>query len=91
MVRKADHIPGEDAFGQFVIESGICPKCGQAGLIVRYGPEVHLPQGISCSATILRDGRSVGLLCGDYGKLHRQVTHIESYILNHQKEGVSNG
>jgi hypothetical protein len=70
---------GEDAFGKFVITGGPCNMCGHAGgFTVKYAPKsFKLPKGLSVEATILRTTDNyIGLNCGCYGKLHRQVTHI---------------
>lgn len=70
---------GSDAFGKFVITGGPCGVCGQSGLYtIKYAPKSFaLPMDITPEATILKTvDNYIGLNCGCYGKLHRQVTHI---------------
>ena len=70
---------GSDAFGKFVITGGPCDLCGHTGgFTVKYQPKsFKLPKGMTPEATILKTTDTyIGLNCGCYGKLHRQVTHI---------------
>lgn len=82
-------MPGEDVFGHFVIGADKCAVCGQVGICVKYGPDLKLPDSISVESTILKHvTHSIGITCGDYGKLHRQVTHIRDSI-SHSESSIS--
>lgn len=78
---KDERRTGEDAFGKFRITGGPCTNCSQAKLMcIHYSrDEVMLPKGIEPSDTILRDPTDtyLGINCGCYAKLHRQVAHIQ--------------
>lgn len=70
---------GKDAFGKFIVTGGPCNLCGHAGgYTVKYAPKsFKLPKDITPEATVLKTTDNyIGLNCGCYGKLHRQVTHI---------------
>lgn len=71
---------GEDKFGRFVLTGGPCTNCGKGGqYCVKYAPlNFELPDGIDVGHTILKDPLDgyLGISCGCYSKLHRQVTII---------------
>jgi hypothetical protein len=59
----------------------ICNWCGErVPLIVKPHTALQLPEGIDISATILSRGNRLGLTCGCYAKLHRQVAHIQDAL-----------
>ena len=72
---------GQDAFGDFTIQPGWCGVCDfNCSTTVQYkvNKNFGLPKGIQIEKTILKmQCRKVGLDCGCYGKLHRQIAHIE--------------
>lgn len=76
---------GEDAFGKFVIgETYNCEVCNRPNvLVIRYNKDsLDLGEGIEVGKTILKEATTrIGINCGCYGKLHRQVAHIR-----HKKE-----
>jgi hypothetical protein len=79
---------GSDKFGEFHLTGGPCTHCGNERTVcVHYriqpnGQFVDLGEGIKPSDTILQphgtmvDDTYLGINCGCYGKLHRQVAHI---------------
>jgi hypothetical protein len=88
---------GADRFGHFHITGGPCTHCGAEGVLcVNYrfnteGVAVNFPEGIKPSDTILQprdthvDETYLGINCGCYSKLHRQVTHIQEKLEARQK------
>lgn len=72
---------GEDAFGRFHIKTGFCGTCDfNCGALVQYVNPPEFPEGIERARTILKGSRKIGIDCGCYGKLHRQVAHISDGI-----------
>ena len=78
-------IRGKDTYGSFTITGGRqkgkkpenCCYCGKPGLLVKYIKNTFNLNGIDVERTILKDvDNRIGLLCGCYGKFHRQVAHI---------------
>jgi hypothetical protein len=69
---------GKDSLGPFNVQDGrLCPSCGHAGLVITYKRKPKLSDYVrSAPALILRGRRTIGLTCGCYAKLHRQITHI---------------
>ena len=84
---------GRDAFGPFNLEEGFCDSCEMNNdLNVRwYGKNaLQLPAGIDVESTILKHPhRKVGINCGCYGKLHRQVAHIHDGMEMRRRVGKS--
>jgi len=81
---------GKDAFGNFRVTGGPCTYCGSPKeLCVKYGPKSFDLGNIDPARTILRDPNTghLGILCGCYGKFHRQVAHIRHKM----GEEVNNG
>jgi hypothetical protein len=78
VINRRGTFSGSDAFGKFVISGGPCSLCGLSGLNVKYQPKAFkLPKDITPEATILKTTDNyIGINCGCYGKLHRQITHI---------------
>lgn len=77
MKTKAVLVYGKDDFGRFVVGAGNCIHCGTTGICVKYGPK-RFDAGVDVEYTILKDTKNkIGITCGCYAKLHRQVTHIE--------------
>lgn len=77
---------GRDAFGKFRITGGPCTNCGGDGsptlcMCIHYSlSDLTLPRGIKPEDTILRHAHEdayLGINCGCYAKLHRQVAHIQ--------------
>lgn len=76
---------GKDKFGAFAIERNheqeqeLCISCDEPMPIkLEYLDLMGFPEGIDVKATILKDEHAaIGITCGCYAKLHRQVAHIE--------------
>ena len=73
--------PGVDRFGAFTIEDGFCEICGDQAFVVTYEQFEALgydEQGpISPKHLIIGETKKdIGVTCGCYGRLHRQVGHI---------------
>lgn len=73
---------GKDKFGPFILDTHIlpCDVCGTVAVRLGYnGAKYKLPDGIDAKATILPNPQRmwIGITCGCYAKLHRQVAHIE--------------
>lgn len=74
---------GRDAFGRFDLVEKDCPCCSKASqLVVWYHNTPDIPQYALNSPSLLirlsstRIAWRVGITCGCYAKLHRQVAHI---------------
>lgn len=71
---------GSDDFGTFRLREGkVCQACGQRGVAVIYRPKyLELEKEVlEAPSLILKDsGKPIGVTCGCYAKLHRQVAHI---------------
>ena len=82
-----------DAFGRFTCGEGRCAACGRVGLSIRYvRGTFELPQGIDVGKTILRvPTNRLGIGCGDYGKFHRQVTHISHKMRSKPRDTQETG
>lgn len=88
---------GSDKFGNFHLTGGPCTHCGaERTICVNYrfntnGIAANLPNGIKPSDTILQprgthvDETYLGINCGCYAKLHRQVARIQEKIEARQK------
>jgi len=80
--------PGDDSFGHYNmykarrITDPTCVACdAPREALIQYTPlspkHARLPAGIEVEATILKaEGNYIGVTCGCYAKLHRQVAHI---------------
>lgn len=76
---------GVDKFGAFAVREGRCGVCGKHELCIQYHHRPRIPEYSRTSPSLLvrvrrevgRGVRQLGLTCGCYGKLHRQVGHIE--------------
>lgn len=78
MKTKAVLVHGKDEFGRFVVGAGNCVHCGSIGISVKYAP-LRFDAGVDTEYTILKDTKNkIGITCGCYAKLHRQVTHIKT-------------
>lgn len=77
MKTKAVLVHGKDDFGRFVVGAGNCVHCGSVGISVKYAPKRFDALGVDTAYTILKDPKNkIGITCGCYAKLHRQVAHI---------------
>lgn len=74
---------GADKFGDFVLEASTCRVCGKDATCVHY--ESFSAMGYDSQGAIdpkrllaWHEGyiAAVGVECGCYGRLHRQVAHI---------------
>ena len=86
---------GEDAFGPFLITGGPCTVCNdrKSNVVVKYRPStLELPSNIDPARTILKGSKKnpadnyIGIACGCYGKLHRQVAHIVDSIKRREEK-----
>lgn len=75
---------GKDDFGSFrITASGHCSHCFKGvPLRIKYGPKsLKFPNDIQVKKTILKSvDCHIGLNCGCYAKLHRQVAHIQDKL-----------
>lgn len=74
---------GEDKFGRFKIEPGECGVCGKFSIRVSYKDTPKVTGYVRKARSFLlkhkKRGliRKVGINCGCYAKVHRQIVHIE--------------
>lgn len=82
----------DDTLGRWVIhfhplgQRDICVTCGVSTQALMT-PHTHLvlPEGIETKSTILIRGYPLGLTCGCYAKLHRQIAHIQDNMKRKDK------
>jgi hypothetical protein len=79
---------GSDAFGKFTFatafDCGVCMRPNVRTIAYHKG-KLDFGDGIEVRKTILRTPETrIGINCGCYGKLHRQVAHI-----THRREARS--
>ena len=82
---------GHDSVGKFKVRNNKalepssyrCPSCRkEPGLIVHWDAKIHLPKRILEAPSFILHSKShtmvrvVGLTCGCYAKVHRQIAHI---------------
>jgi hypothetical protein len=70
---------GRDTLGEFnVCDEAECPNCKHVGLLIWYKTKPKLSDYVrNAPSLILKGRRQIGLTCGCYAKLHRQITHIK--------------
>lgn len=76
---------GKDGVGEFRLyqDGARCEKCGEEGVIVVSYRKVFLTKYVKEARSLIlfnHKGKKLrlGIECGCYAKLHRQVTHIRN-------------
>jgi hypothetical protein len=86
--REAVHVGrGKDTLGSFnVSDNVVCRTCGHVGLVISYREKPNLEDYVRNAPNLIlrKHQRRIGLTCGCYAKLHRQIVHI-------RKNGKGNG
>lgn len=83
-----------DGFILGVLAPGLrkCPICDQRVRVINVA-EFMLPEGMTAAATILFDRKAqrqhtaIGMSCGCYARLHRQIAHITDSMQHRQETG----
>jgi hypothetical protein len=78
------HCIVDDSLGRWVLVESkegrgeVCNICGTyVSFLLRPHTRIVLPESIDPRRTLLARGTTVGLTCGCYAKLHRQIAHIQ--------------
>jgi len=69
---------GRDALGPFNVEEAQCSRCSHQGLVIHYKVKPKLDPYVRDARSLVmrKPSRQIGLTCGCYAKLHRQIVHI---------------
>lgn len=80
-VVEAKHLTkGEDNIGKFqMFQQGNCPVCrATVGVSLRYTSRtLKITDYVKNAPSFLLQARSIGVSCGCYGRMQRQIAHIE--------------